>query len=149
MIKEGGQQYSEEYTKINPKQEVPALEIDGHLILQSLAIIEYLDETRPGGVRLLPADPVKRAQVRMISEIINSGIQPYQNANVLKRLGDEKKTEWLQFYLSKGMRAIEAALKETSGKYCVGDEVSMADLCLIPQVYSGKHISINRFVFNL
>ena len=112
-----------------------------------MAIIEYLDETRPNGPRLLPSDPAKRAKARAIAEIVNSGIQPYQNTNVLKRLvneiGEEKKNEWLQFYLTKGFRSIEVALKETSGKYCVGDEVSIADLCLVPQVYSAGRFNID------
>ena len=66
--------YSDEYTKLNPKQEIPTLFIDGHYLVQSLPIIEYLDETRPNGPKLLPTDPVKRAQARAIAEIVNSGI---------------------------------------------------------------------------
>jgi maleylacetoacetate isomerase len=95
----------------------------------------------------LPLDPTKRAQARAIAEIVNSGIQPYQNTNVLKRLteelGEEKKNEWLQFYLGKGFRSIEAALRETSGKYCVGDDITIADLCLIPQVYGAKRFNVD------
>lgn len=136
---------------MNAKQEIPILEIDGQKLVQSLAIIEYLDETRPETARLLPADPVKRAKARAIAEIVNSGIQPYQNTNVLKRIaadmGEEKKQEWLQFYLKKGFRAIEAELKTTSGKYCVGDEVSVADLCLVPQVYSAHRFNVDLTEF--
>ena len=142
-----GEQYSEEFTKLNAKQEIPLLEIDGVHLLQSMAIMEYLDETRPHEPRLLPKDPVLRARARAIAEIVNSGIQPYQNTNVLKRLvdemGEEKKNEWLRFYLLKGFRAIEAALVESSGLYSVGDEVSVADLCLVPQVYSAKRFNID------
>jgi maleylacetoacetate isomerase len=102
-----------------------------------LPIIEYINETRKQEPNLIPTDPVKRARARAIAEIINSGIQPYQNTNVVKRIaqemGDEKKNEWLQFYLRKGFKAIEEALKETSGKFCVGDEITIADLCLVPQ----------------
>lgn len=112
-----------------------------------LPIIEYLDETRPDVNRLFPSDPVKKQKARCIAEIVNSGIQPYQNTNVLKRLveysGSEKKDEWLNFYLSKGFRAIESVLKETSGKYCVGDEISIADLCLVPQVYSAHRFKVD------
>ena len=68
-----------EFLKLNPKGEIPVLDIDGHLFTQSIAIIEYLDETRPNKVNLLPKDPVKRARARAIAEIVNSGIQPYQN----------------------------------------------------------------------
>ena len=88
-----------------------------------------------------------KAKARAIAEIVNSGIQPYQNTNVVKRLvsdlGETKKDEWLQFYLHKGLRAVEAALKETSGKYCVGDQVSIADLALVPQVYSAKRFNVD------
>jgi maleylacetoacetate isomerase len=70
--------------------------------------------------------------------IVNSGMQPYQNTNVLKRLvsneGEEKKNEWIQFYLKKGFKSLEQLLRETSGKYSVGDEVTIADLALVPQV---------------
>nr|AYN44511.1 glutathione S-transferase Z4 [Brachionus rotundiformis] len=152
LIKDGGEQYSEEFTKINPKQEVPALHIDGHLLLQSLPIIEYLDETRPNEHQLLPIDSVKRAKARMIAEIINSGMQPFQNLNVIKRVAaetqsEEKKMEWIKFYLTKGFKAVEEALQETSGKYCVGDQITIADLCLVPQVYSAKrfNIDLNEF----
>nr|AYN44492.1 glutathione S-transferase Z4 [Brachionus calyciflorus] len=148
LIKEGGEQFTEEYTKINPKQEVPALKIDGQLLVQSLPIIEYLDETRPDGVQLIPKDPIKRVKARIIAEIINSGIQPYQNANVIKKIAqetqsEEKKMEWIKFYLTKGFRAIESALVESSGKYCVGDEITIADLCLVPQVYSAFRFNID------
>lgn len=88
-----------------------------------------------------------RAKARAIAEIVNSGIQPYQNTNVLKRivqdLGEDKKNEWLNFYLTKGFRAIEEALRESSGKYCVGDEITIADLCLVPQVYAANRFSVS------
>lgn len=122
------------------------LQIDNQTLLQSLPIIEYLEETRVEP-RLLPQDPVKRAKSRAIAEIVNSGIQPYQNTNVLKRVvnycGNDKKDEWVQFYLHKGFKALEAALLETSGKYCVGDAVTIADLCLVPQVYSAHRFKVD------
>ena len=91
----------------------------------------------------MPKDPIKKAKARAIAEIINSGIQPYQNLSALKKVGDEKRNEWLHFYLHKGFKAIETALKETSGRYCVGDEISIADLCLVPQVYSANRFNID------
>nr|UOU03305.1 glutathione S-transferase zeta 3 [Brachionus rubens] len=146
-----GEQLTDDFSKLNSKQEIPVLEIDGLKLTQSVPIIEYVDETRPQEPKLLPQDPVKRAKARAIAEIINSGIQPYQNTNVLKRLvneiGEEKKNEWLHHYLTKGFKAIEAALVETSGKYCVGDEVTIADLCLVPQVYSAYRFNIDLSSF--
>lgn len=96
---------------------------------------------------LFPKDPVQRAKARQIAEIINSGIQPYQNLNVVKRIasygGEEMRTEWAQFYLSKGARVLEETLAETAGKYCVGDSVSIADLCLVPQMSAFKRFNID------
>jgi maleylacetoacetate isomerase len=113
-----------------------------------LPIIEYLNESRPQEPSLYPKDLAKRAKARMIAEIINSGVQPFQNLSLTKRLQqngftEEQKKTWLEFYLSKGLGAVEAILSETSGKYCVGDEVSIADLCLVPQVYSAKRVSVS------
>nr|XP_056707366.1 maleylacetoacetate isomerase [Euleptes europaea] len=141
LVKDGGQQLSSEYRSVNPMQQVPALKIDGVTLSQSLAIIEYLEETRPDP-RILPQDPKKRVQVRMISDLIASGIQPLQNLTVLQQLG-EKKLEWAQRCISHGFKALEQILQETAGHYCVGDEVSMADLCLVPQVYNAERYKVD------
>jgi maleylpyruvate isomerase len=98
-----------------------------------------LNETRTQGPRLLPIDPIHRAKARFIAEIVNSGMQPYQNLTVLNRLSEDKVAAWLDYYLHKGFNAIEEALKETSGRYCVGDEPSIADMCLVPQVFGAIH----------
>ena len=90
LLKDGGQQYSEDYKKKNPMARVPALYIDGHTLAESVAILEYLEETRKERP-LLPSDPIKRAQVRQLVEIVNSGIQPLQNLPVLARVNDEYK----------------------------------------------------------
>ncbi|XP_060118731.1 maleylacetoacetate isomerase isoform X2 [Heteronotia binoei] len=141
LVKDGGQQLSPEFCSVNPMQQVPALRIDGITLSQSLAIIEYLEETQPNP-RILPQDPKKRAQVRMISDLIASGIQPLQNLTVLQQFG-EKKLEWAQQCISHGFKALEQVLQETSGRYCVGDEVSMADLCLVPQVYNAERFKVD------
>ncbi|KAG9481725.1 hypothetical protein GDO78_010778 [Eleutherodactylus coqui] len=106
-----------------------------------LAIIEYLEETRPLPP-LLPKDPIKRAQCRMLSDHITSGIQPLQNLFVLQKVGDGK-LEWAQYFIMKGFQALEMLLQETSGKYCVGDEVTMADLCLVPQVANADRYKVS------
>ncbi len=123
-----------------------------NLNIKKLPIIEYLDETRPQEPILLPKDPAKRARSRVIAEIINSGVQPFQNLSTTKRIqqngfSDEQKNAWIDIYISNGLRAVEAILKETSGKYCIGDEVSLADLCLVPQVYSAKRFNIDLSEF--
>lgn len=141
LLKDGGQQLSAEFKAVNPMQQVPALKIDGITLSQSLAIIHYLEDTRPNP-RLLPQDPKKRAQVRMISDHIASGIQPLQNLNILKQMG-ERKMEWAQKCIASGFQALEQVLQQTAGRYCVGDEVSMADLCLVPQVANAERFNVD------
>uniref|UniRef100_A0A2K6C989 Maleylacetoacetate isomerase n=1 Tax=Macaca nemestrina TaxID=9545 RepID=A0A2K6C989_MACNE len=128
LIKDGGQQFSKDFQALNPMKQVPALKIDGITIHQSLAIIEYLEETRPTP-RLLPQDPKKRASVRMISDLIAGGIQPLQNLSVLKQVGEEFQLTWAQNAIISGFNALEQILQSTAGTYCVGDEVSC------PQVF--------------
>uniref|UniRef100_A0A8C5QL77 maleylacetoacetate isomerase n=1 Tax=Leptobrachium leishanense TaxID=445787 RepID=A0A8C5QL77_9ANUR len=133
--------YTEEYKQVNPMQQVPALRIDGVTLSQSLAIIEYLEETRPNHP-LLPKDPKKRAQARVISEHITSGIQPLQVLvfSGMERL-EAKQTVMNSFHLF--FAALEKILQETAGRYCVGDEVTMADLCLVPQVFNADRFKVD------
>ncbi|XP_062502268.1 maleylacetoacetate isomerase-like [Corticium candelabrum] len=142
LIKDGGQQKSDEFKKINDQCAVPALIIDGHTLAQSLAIIEYLDETRPSPSILPRDDSFKRAQVRRIADCIACDIQPIQNLGVLQYVGDSK-AEWGHHWIDRGFQALESMLSSTAGKYCVGDEVSMADLCLVPQVYNGNRFNVD------
>ncbi|XP_076834251.1 maleylacetoacetate isomerase isoform X2 [Brachyhypopomus gauderio] len=141
LIKDGGQQITAQYKALNPMQQVPAVTIDGMTLSQSLAIIQYVDETRPGP-RLLPADPKQRAKVRMICDLIASGIQPLQNLYVMQKIGTDK-VQWAQHFISRGFEALEFILKQTAGKYCVGDEISMADICLAPQVYNAERFKVD------
>ncbi|XP_052638785.1 maleylacetoacetate isomerase isoform X3 [Harpia harpyja] len=108
---------------------------------QQLAIIHYLEDTCPNP-RLLPQDLKKRAQVRMIADHIVSGIQPLQNLSILKQMG-EKKMEWARNCIASGFQALEQTLQHTAGCYCVGDEVSMADLCLVPQVFNAERFKVD------
>lgn len=156
LIKAGGEQHCNEYREVNPMEQVPALQIgrykkkgkirhsnysifiaDGHTLVESLAIMHYLEETRPQRP-LLPQDVHKRAKVREICEVIASGIQPLQNLIVLIHVGEEKKKEWAQHWITRGFRAIEKLLSTSAGKYCVGDEISLADCCLVPQVFNAR-----------
>ena len=155
LVKDGGKQLTPEYTAVNPSQEVPTLEIDGLVLRQSLAIIEYLDETRPGPVALLPKGAAERAQVRELCAVIASGIQPVQNLRVLRKVmgffeGDEKaakKVEWGQWVISKGFTALEKLLEATAGKYCFGDDITLADLCLVPQIYNAGRFKVDMGPF--
>ncbi|XP_057715664.1 maleylacetoacetate isomerase isoform X1 [Corythoichthys intestinalis] len=145
LIKDGGQQLTKEYSAVNPMRQVPAVEIDGIILSQSLAVIQYIDETRPGP-RLLPLDPKKRAEVRMISDLIASGIQPLQNLHVIQKIGAEK-VQWAQYFINRGFEGLEPLLKQTAGKYCVGDEISMADICLVPQVYNAERFKVDMSLY--
>ncbi|CAB0013219.1 unnamed protein product [Nesidiocoris tenuis] len=118
-------------------EHVPALQIDGHTLIESCSIMHYLEETRPQRA-LMPQDVYKRAKVREICDLICTGVQPLQNLVVLIYVGEEKKREWAQHWITRGFRAVEKLLSSTAGKYCVGDEITLADCCLIPQVFSAR-----------
>nr|CAD7262418.1 unnamed protein product [Timema shepardi] len=111
-----------------------------------LSIMHYLEETRPARP-LMPQDVHKRAKVREVCEVIASGIQPLQNLIVLIYVGEEKKKEWAQHWITRGFRAVEKLLSSCAGKFCVGDEMSLADCCLVPQVFNARrfHVDLRPF----
>jgi maleylacetoacetate isomerase len=142
-----GEQLSDTYRTINPMQVLPALEIDGNVLTQSLAIIEYLEETVPEPA-LLPKSPVHRAQVRAIAMAIACDIQPVQNLRVLKKMGDaDAKNAWGKDVIQRGFVAVEAMFEKCAGKYCFGDNVTLADVCLVPQVYNAKRFEVDMSQF--
>ncbi len=127
---------------INPQGLVPALAIDGRLLTQSLAIIEYLDETR-SALPLLPADPVGRARVRAIALAIACEIHPLSNLSVLGRVealgGPDARKTWNEDNLRRGLDAVEALLDHPdTGRFCHGDAPGLAECCLIPQLYNAR-----------
>ncbi|XP_060649749.1 probable maleylacetoacetate isomerase 2 [Drosophila nasuta] len=134
--------YTPEYRELNPMQQVPVLQIDGQTLCDSVAIMHYLEETRKDTL-ILPQNPQGRAKVREIVEIICSGIQPLQNRLVLAHLGKEKSIEWAQHWITRGFIGLETVLSSSSGRYCVGDEISMADCCLVPQVFNARRYHVN------
>nr|XP_054758091.1 maleylacetoacetate isomerase-like [Lytechinus pictus] len=140
------EQLSDAYRTINPLGQVPALEIDGVMMTQSLPIIEYLEETRPT-CSLFPRDPIKRFMTRQVAEMINAGIQPLQNLSMIKFIGADRKMELGNTFITKGFEALEKTLENTSGKYCIGDEVTVADLFLAPQVYNALRFNVNMATF--
>ncbi|KAL4500607.1 hypothetical protein ABPG72_003031 [Tetrahymena utriculariae] len=141
------EQTSEEYTKINPNQGVPALKYGDEVIIESSAILEFLEEVFPEHP-LLPQDAIKRAQIRGFCQVINTAIHPLQNLRVLNQIEKEynqDKIQWLKFWVAKGLTAIEELLKKSHGKYSFGDEITLADLFLVPQVQG----VVDRFQFDL
>jgi len=136
-----------EYKELNPMGQVPALVIDGHTLADSLTIMEYLDETRPEPPLFPRNDPFKKALVRQVCQCIAGGIQPLQNLAVLRYLGEDRKAEWGHHFINKGFQNLEKILEGTAGKYCVGDEVTMADLCLVPQVFNANRFKVDMSPF--
>lgn len=136
------------YLKLNPQGLVPALEIDGHLFTQSLAIIEYLSETLPAA-RILPDDPLGRQRVRTLSYAIAMEIHPICNsqvsAHVVELTGQESaRAEWVRKFIGQGLRAFEVLLDHPStGRFCHGDTPGMADFCLVPQVYNAERWEVD------
>lgn len=149
LLADGGQQHADAYSAgVNPMEQVPALRIDGRVLTQSLPIIEYLDETRPD-VRLLPRDPWLRFKSRELAEIVNAGIQPVQNLTVLQRLvaevgaSGEQKKAWGAKTIATGFDALEALAEPVSGTCMVGDDVTVADLYLVPQMYNARRFGVD------
>ncbi|CAG8584341.1 11726_t:CDS:2 [Ambispora leptoticha] len=133
-----------EYENLNPLKMVPTLIIDGQILTQSVAILEYLEETRPEPA-LLPKNPIDKAKVRAIVQSIVSDIQPVQNLRVLKHSGQG--SNWGNHWITLGFRAIEKQFKETAGVYCFGDSITLADLCLVPQVYNANRFEVDLTEF--
>lgn len=132
-----GAQKAARYLEQNPQGLVPTLLIDGHRLTQSLAIIEYLDQT--GDLGLLPADPLKRANVQAAAHAIAIDIHPVCNLSVMKHATggrEPARSNWMQHFITPGLRAFEQLIAPHAGTYSFGDTPSLADLCLIPQLYN-------------
>ncbi|WP_031357617.1 maleylacetoacetate isomerase [Caballeronia sordidicola] len=150
LLRDGGQQLKPEYRELNPDGIVPTF-IDGADVLtQSLAIIEYLEETHPEPA-LLPGTPLDRAFIRSVALQIACEIHPVDNLRVLKylkhtlKVGDEAKDTWYRHWLESGFESLEKRLANDSrvGKLCFGDTPTLADLCLVPQVYNARRFNLD------
>lgn len=151
LINQGGEQHRPEYLQLNPQGLVPTLDENGHILTQSLAIIEYLEELNPEPP-LLPQTPLGRAEVRSLALSIACDLHPINNLRVLNQLRqqfnapDTEVNHWYKHWLKLSFDAFEERLKMLPRKnnVCYGHDVSLADICLIPQVYNAK-----RFEFSL
>jgi len=134
-----------EFRDVNPQGLVPALEDRGQVLSQSLAIIEYLDEAHPGP-KLLPADPLDRAYVRAFSQIVACEVHPLNNLRTLRyirrtyKLDEAGINNWYRHWIAEGFAMMESflAANAKAGRYVLGDQVSMADCCLVPQVFNAQ-----------
>lgn len=144
-----GEQRSSEHHARNPMDQVPALQLElpgrGEvLVAQSLAIIELLDELHPEPA-LLPRDPYLRARARELAEIVNAGIQPHQNLTPMGRIDALEAGAGklhARHFNEVGLAAYESRAKDVAGRFSVGDSPSIADLCLIPQIYSARRFEV-------
>ncbi|MCO7227217.1 maleylacetoacetate isomerase [Pleionea sp. CnH1-48] len=149
LVKDGGEQHKSEYRALNPQGLVPTL-VDGELKLsQSMAILEYLEEKYPSPA-LLPANLQLRAEIRAFCQMIACDIHPLNNLRVLKYLAgplsvaDEQKNQWYAHWITEGFKAVESLASQYSdkGPFCFGRELSMADMCLIPQIYNAHRFNV-------
>jgi maleylacetoacetate isomerase len=146
LQKEGGLNKKPEYRAVNPQMRVPALRLDsGEVLTQSLAIIEYLDEVVPEPP-FLPRDPVARAKVRAFAQLIACDIHPLNNTSPLRYLKHElgqdqaKIDRWYHHWVLVGFEALEAIVGP--GPYAFGSTVTLADICLVPQVYNARRLKV-------
>jgi maleylacetoacetate isomerase len=146
-----GAQKAPEFAALNPQRLLPVLVTDdGAELTQSLAILEWLDEVHPEPA-LLPRDPLERARVRAFAQVIACEIHPLQNLRVLKYLADEcgadgaATTAWLTRWLTEGLEACEALLarRDHETAFCFGDTPGLADICLVPQVFSAQRFGVD------
>ena len=154
LVKDGGQQHRPEFRKVNPQGFVPALVDKGEVITQSIAIIEYLDETHPEPP-LLPKEPLARARVRAMALVIAADIHPLQNTRVSKYLEQELKADeaarkqWIIRWITEGFTALETLMASHGGvgKCCYGDTPTMADILLAPQMFSARRFGVDTSQF--
>lgn len=145
-----GEDQGEDYRTVNPQGLVPALTRDGTVLTQSLAICEYLDEIRPEPP-LLPGNADQRARIRALAQMVTSDIHPVNNLRILKYLtgelgiSEEQKRSWYHHWINEGFRPIEQLLGEqaTKGKFCFGDQITLADVCLVPQLYNARRFELD------
>ena len=147
---QSGDHLSDDFKRINPQGRVPAIDIEGNILTQSLAIIEYLDEVYPAPP-LLPSDPIGKAKVRGIAGLIACDIHPLNNLAVLNYLRDqliaeeEARLAWYRHWVKEGFDGLELILAANveTGQFCFGDTPTVADICLVPQVVNAKRFNCN------
>lgn len=157
LVIDGGQQHHADYQRLNPSELVPTLvDEDSDIILnQSLAIIEYLDECYEGPEQLIPQHRQLRARVRTIAYDIACDIQPLGNLRVMQYLENvmdctaHHQGEWAKHWIEVGLASVEKRLENTAGDYCFGFDLTLADICLVPQVYNALRFEVDMAKYPL
>lgn len=147
LVQDGGQQHSDAYQQLNPSQLIPTLK-DGDLVIgQSMAILQYLEERYPQSP-LLPDDIVKRAHIQSFALDIACDIHPLNNLRVLQHLtaefknNDDQNQQWYRHWLATGFKVLEEKLRRHGGLFCYGDQPTLADVVLVPQVYNAHRYEL-------
>lgn len=156
LVKNGGEQLSDAYRQINPHGLVPALQNGTQILTQSLAIIEYINEVYPEPP-LLPSDPYERALARAFALSIAADIHPLNNLRVLNYLieqmgiSNDQKNQWYQHWIKKGLSALEhqLATADKTDTFCFGELPTIADICLVPQMYNARRFACDISAYPL
>ena len=155
LVNNGGEHHADSYRQLNPQEMVPVLRDGGRIVRQSMAIIEYLDEAYEGECKLLPTTARDRARVRALAQMVACDIHPINNLRVLQYLEREfnappvERERWSRHWIVEGFKAFEELLSEnpSTGQFCEGDDPSLADICLVPQVYNARRWSVDLSPF--
>lgn len=148
LVKDGGMQNTPEFRKINPMGHVPAIEHNGFVLSESMAIIQYLDDISPTAP-LFPLVPENKARAIQIAELVNSGIQPLQNLKVQKlleqtyHLPKSDSDGFVRHWIEDGFNNLEKLLNQTAGTYCVGADVTVADCFVVPQCLTARRFGVD------
>jgi len=148
LVREGGEQHKADYKNLNPLGEVPTLVHGQKILAQSMAIFFYLDQTYPEKI-LFSKDAYEAARILQFCEVVNSGMQPVVNLRVRQELetrfgADAKAREsWCAYFNERGLSTLEKILEKTSGRFCFGDQVSAADMFLIPQLFNARRNKVD------
>ena len=154
LVKDGGEHHQDKYKSINPQSLVPALATDdGQIITQSLAIIDYLEDTFPQHT-LYPQNPVQKAQAKAIALSIACDIHPLNNLRVLKYLKNHdwqqsQIDQWYAHWIHQGFQAIEQQLSTSAGQYCFANQITVADIFLVAQVYNANRFKVGIDAYSL